>query len=63
MGLDCMVGGEEEEGACVLSSGFPLSSSLEEEARFTLTLESDVAHRLQGYGSSDPQPLGCPQMS
>jgi len=50
-------------GACVPSLRFPLSSSLEEEARFTLTLESDVAHRLQGYGSPDPQPLGCPQMS
>ena len=41
----------------------PLPSSLEEEARFILTLESDVAHRLQGYESPDPQSLGCPQMS
>ena len=54
---------EEEEGACVPSLRFPLSSSLEEEARFTLTLGSDVAHRLQGYGFPDPQPFGCPQMS
>ena len=38
----------EEERACVLSLRFPLSSSLEEEARFTLTLVSDVVHRLQG---------------
>lgn len=52
MGLDCRGRSERRREPRTFLLSLPHPSSLEEEARFT-PLESDVAHRLQGYRFPD----------